>query len=372
MKTFMLGIVSIGVLTLQGGISAGAPAPADLTEVASLKMARPSRVADLVFSPDGKTLFSLDGHKVWLWDVASRKHVATLEHVEEIKPTGAIVGMALSPDGKMLATYRAKTIMLWDVASRKDIATLEEEGDVYSVVFSPDSKTLSAAVTPPRIPVRPPLRDEPAARLQIWDVEKKKRVRSCKMRLVPKPVRADLSVKKPVLAIFGRLGDKPGLRQPDEPVSFTLVDAFTGEAVLTCEGNKREDGMPQYFALNRTETMLASSAPHPPHPLHPFVQLRDRKSGKCIAAFKYPDGLIFSPVFSPDGKILAAAYVGGSFGDCGILLFAVPSGKILTHRKQRSGVSSWAFTPDGRLLAMAGSWGEIKLWSIPERWRKDK
>jgi WD40 repeat protein len=363
MKSVILRNVSIGLLLAAPGAWCGAaPAPADLSELATFKMSRPCRVTGLIFSPDSKTLFSLDGRRVWLWDVASRKHTATLENIEEIKSARAVLGMALSPDGKMLATYRAKAILLWDVASRKNIAMLEEEGEVYSVVFSPEGKTLSAAVKAPRIP-GPPRRGErwSPAMLQRWDVEKKKRVHSCKLRFIPTAVRADPSIKKPVMAVLGRPRDSEELRlpKPDEHFAFTLVDAFTGEAIVTCEGNREKGVTPMcfsYFALNRSETMVASSGFH-------LVQLWDRNSGKRIAVFEHVGGF----TFSPDGKILAAGLSDNSF-----LLFAVPSGKILADRRLSSGASSLAFSPDGRLLATGGSGEEIKLWSIPERWRKDK
>ena len=90
---------------------------------------------DVAFSPDGGILAggSLDG-TVALWDVASRREIATLEgHRRRVD------SVAFSPDGDMLASGgRDGTVKLWDVASRRQIAALEADTRyVRSVAFSP-------------------------------------------------------------------------------------------------------------------------------------------------------------------------------------------------------------------------------------------
>jgi WD40 repeat protein len=361
MKTFMLGIVSVGLVAVPGGWCVAAPAPGDLSEVAILKMRHPCRVIDLAFSPDGKTLFCADGGRVWLWDVASRKHVATFDHPNEGGGVG--MGMAVSPDGSMIATYRGKTIMLWDVADRKEVATLEQDDEVRAIVFSPDGKTLSAMIDSRNLPRRN--RKPVLNSLQIWDVEKQKRVRTCEVRPLLRPVSAYNGIKKPVLLEERTSVPIPGPGLPREPpktIPFSLVDAFTGERVVTCELSKEETRFAPYLfcALNRAETMLATTGPML------SMQLWDRKSGKRIAAFKSPPVVSPQLAFSPEGRLLAACYPGG------LLLFEVPGGKLLADRKQNGGFSRLAFSPDGRLLATGQGWDTIKLWSIPERWRKDK
>lgn len=365
MKTSMLRIASVGLLlTTPGAWCVAAPTPADLSELATLKLPRHFRVIDVAFSPDGKTLFCADGGGVWLWDVASRKHVATFDHVRE---SGDGMGIALSPDGKTIATYGGKRIMLWDIADRKEIATLQEDGDVRAIVFSPDGKTLSAMIEGRGAP--PPNRKPPLIALRIWDVEKKKRVRSCEVRGLLQSVSAYNSIKKPVLLEVMTIApfSGPGLpSKPPKTIPFSLVDAFTGERVVSCERSAEEARNSMFLcAIDRAETMLATATRQSP------VHLWDRKSGKHIAIFKDPAVLSTRLAFSPNGKTLAVAYRGGSAGG-GLLLFEVPSGKVLADQKQNGGFSCLAFSPDGRLLATGHSWDTIKLWSIPERWRKDK
>ena len=54
--------------------------------------------------------------------------------------------MAFSPDGATLATdSRGGTVKLWDVASRRCVATLEgHDGAVSSISFSCDGGTLAS------------------------------------------------------------------------------------------------------------------------------------------------------------------------------------------------------------------------------------
>ena len=72
-----------------------------------------------------------------LWDVDSRKPVASLEGHK-----GVVWSVAFSPDSKRLASAsQDKTVILWDVESQKPIATLEgHTNGILGIAFSPDGK----------------------------------------------------------------------------------------------------------------------------------------------------------------------------------------------------------------------------------------
>ena len=64
---------------------------------------------------------------------------------------GDVTSVAFSPDGKTIAAgYRGRCVggvVLWDVAARKRLVgepLAVKEGDVESVAFSPDGKTIAA------------------------------------------------------------------------------------------------------------------------------------------------------------------------------------------------------------------------------------
>jgi WD40 repeat protein len=97
------------------------------------------------FSPDGKTLATgdLDG-PIQLWEVSTRKVVATLQGDKKVDRSAAVYSLAFSPDGKVLATGGAG-LTFWDMKTRKAIAF--HAVGVLSLAFSPDGKSLVSANT---------------------------------------------------------------------------------------------------------------------------------------------------------------------------------------------------------------------------------
>jgi RNA polymerase sigma factor (sigma-70 family) len=112
-------------------------------------------VASVAWFRDGKTLVSADDlDTACLWDAEGKK-VRQLPLVEEFKPTRHLV--ALTPDGKTLA-WGWGTIRLVDVATGRELHRWKAG---YARAFSPDGKTLVAAVHDDNHP------------LFLWDVEGK-------------------------------------------------------------------------------------------------------------------------------------------------------------------------------------------------------
>jgi WD40 repeat protein len=71
----------------------------------------------------------------------TRQELATLKG-----HAGDVTSVAFSPDGKTLAAgSRDTTIKLWDVRTGQELATLKGHvGGVMSVAFSPDCKTIAS------------------------------------------------------------------------------------------------------------------------------------------------------------------------------------------------------------------------------------
>ena len=102
-------------------------------------------VPDVAFSPDGRllavgTLAQEPPSQLQLWDLASRRKVATVETEGQARPQ-------FSPDGHTIAYHDGQgNIVLWDVAGRRQRAELvaDTSGEQAHALaaFSPDNRTL--------------------------------------------------------------------------------------------------------------------------------------------------------------------------------------------------------------------------------------
>jgi WD40 repeat protein len=99
-----------------------------------------SRVNDVHFLPDGKTLASVgDDHAVHLWNVADGSELPVSRG-----PAGQVVAMALAPAGDVLASaHSVGTIHLWDAIQGKPLHALRQPGGLlHSLAFSPSGDLL--------------------------------------------------------------------------------------------------------------------------------------------------------------------------------------------------------------------------------------
>ncbi len=100
-------------------------------------------IRSVAFSPDGKKIVSGSAdNTVKLWDVASVSGSLTLQGHADI-----VTFVAFSPDGKRIASGSLdRTAKIWDAATGAELMTLQGHRDVVSsVAFSPDAKRIVTA-----------------------------------------------------------------------------------------------------------------------------------------------------------------------------------------------------------------------------------
>ena len=271
-------------------------------------------VYSIAFSPDGTQIVSGNTRdKVCIWDVESKKKIATLKlHTDYVSNT-YVYSVAFSPDGKyIVAGCGNKTVHLWDAESRvqayisewnsraqtrisvahesrEQIAILKgHTSDVRSVAFSPDSTQIVSGSSDRTV--------------RLWDVQ------------------------------------SSHLKATLEGHTYGVYSvAFSPDGNYIVSGSSDET-----------------------------VRLWDVKSKKQIATLEGHTHYVKSVAFSHDGN-----YIVSGSGDNTIRLWDVRSKEQLAtlkgHTKKEgafAGVNSVAFSPDGYYILSCGNDETVRLWEI--------
>ena len=122
-----------------------------ITNLITPQKGRRLPVTDVVFSPDGKMLASIDAKgKIQLWDIDTGKHIATFTSLLQEMPYYIVKGsLIFSPDqSKLVSSSGNSDIYVWDVENRKHEDTLKGHLDsVVSLAYSEDGTTLLSGST---------------------------------------------------------------------------------------------------------------------------------------------------------------------------------------------------------------------------------
>ncbi|HEY4620803.1 MAG TPA: WD40 repeat domain-containing protein, partial [Gaiellaceae bacterium] len=288
-----------------------------------------------VFSPDGKTLYTVshDGTAI-AWDLAGDSRLGrpfTFTH-DRTFSAGGYDGHPgrLSPDGRLLAVgLKEQGIALWDVRKLTPVGAplLDTGGEVKSLNFSPDGRTLAAVTA------------ESVGRgvLTLWDVDSRSRVHGPLYAGYPSFV---LAVGfSPDGAMLATASSDRGLRFWDPATGDSL-------AVSGFNGSSASD-----VAFSADGALVASV-------MGQGTEVWDAASGTSIATFDSSDDT--SVALSPDGHFLAV----GGFGRV-VRIFDVRTRKLVHALDQGgNGAFTLEFTPDGRTLAVSGFEPVASLWDV--------
>ncbi len=320
-------------------------------------------------SPDASTLASgSDNGDIVIWDVQRRDRKFKLE-----SHTQALTGVAVSPDGKTIATSSADgAARLWD-RTGKTIRTLkfdEARGGamIRGLAFAPDGKTIALAHLWEGITLWDPengqlkQRFEPKAanglgmRMSALTFSPDGKYLAWDALEVPAPgtMRWDLQKNKEA-RVFAP-GSQSGLS-----VAISSDGQFIASACGTVSVWRVETGA-ELFTTRDNETSVAFS---PAGLLLAKENFRwatvvDTLTGETLCQFdrSQHDHDSHSLAFSPDGRLLAIAD-----GD-DVRVWEIATRRLHTLKGHRGKVNSLAFLPDGKALVSASADCSALVWDL--------
>jgi WD40 repeat protein len=304
----------------------------------------PSRVA---YSPDGKTLTSVRGPSIRLWDAATGKE----RFLEFDGHQAGVSAVALSPDGKLLASA-GEQVRLWETRTGKPVRRLQVAA--VAVAFSPDGKTLASAG-----------RDR---MIHLWDVETGKdrdQLKGHRHGIVAVAFSPDGKLLasgdgQATIRLWDVASGKETQKMDVQSIAETLSLAFSPDGkTLACAGAWNDTSfMPKGAKLNIQGVEVTRKEGY-------AVLLWDTASGQEVRRFTGLQAKLKSVAFSPDGKSIAAGSADGRIG-----LWDAASGKdrlyIVAHPEHADaefGASPCVvFSPDGKALLSASLERTIRIW----------
>jgi WD40 repeat protein len=299
-------------------------------------------VSSVAFSPDGQTLASgSDDATIILWDVATGQPIGQ----PLTGHTASVSSVAFSPDGKKLVSGSTDSIVvLWDIANGQSTGEPlgRHGGPVLSVAFSPDGQTLASGSFDSTI--------------ILWDVA----------------ARQSLSQ-----ALIGHGGG--GISVAFSPDGRTLASGSAGDATIilwdVATGQPTGEPLIGHTAGMWSVTFSPDGQTLASGGDDGTIILWDVATGQPIGQpLVGHKRRVLSVAFSPNGRTLASGSCGRldtsldvRYCDQGeIRLWDVdtrqPLGQPLTDHA--GGVTSVAFSPDGRILASSSDDQTVILWDV--------
>jgi WD40 repeat protein len=330
------------------------------------------------FAADGKSVVTADTI-LRRWDLATGKNVYA--DVSAIGHTAPVRRVFFTPDGtRLVSVGDDRTARVWDVATTRSLRTIRIESPVEVWAMTPDGSTLVGVDSRLTVHRWPVAGDGPKTSVDLREAQR---------------LNIGLQPREAHVLPDGTLALLAWPRSPEyqfHRFSFSFWDLETGRLVRW-GGDPGEDYRGDYVRLAPDGRTVAS-------PDATF----DTRTGARRGLAGSPFGLGGTPLFSPDGRLVAAAsrdtrvweLASGrvladlphtasdpvAFSSDGRRLVCSPPGSLVVWDLGTRKVAEWsltephaparasqltatAFSPDGRTIATGLAGGTVLLWRVP-------
>lgn len=322
----------------QTQVAAPAYAQWQLPEGATLRIGK-GHIRDIKFAPNATQFVVVTSIGIWLYDAHTGVEIARLnEKVRNIKT------VAFSPDGKTLTSSDyTGDIQTWDIPTAKLHATFRGPKIITNAVsaISTDGITLA---------------NEQNRQIRLW------KFRPNTTEPIITDTKSDSKLGyKVVIALSPNATRLATASSPEYGIHpIRIWDANTGEPLFSLEKHT----LPvKVLAFSPDSKTLASGD------TGNRIRLWNVDTGTSRAIFKTSTGSFDVLTFSPNSKLLASGSNDGKVRlwdatvkkqvGSGMLQQYTP---LLTLKGHKNQVSALAFSPDGKTLITASSYGNIRIW----------
>jgi WD40 repeat protein len=272
-----------------------------------------TRASLLALSPNGRllALVSQGAQTVRVWEVPGARQLSLVRH------EGGVSGVVFTPDSRLLTASEDRTVRLWEVATGREQLRLPHDAPVESLALSPDGKWLATTRLGGRSSI-------------LWSVETGREA-------------ARLPHGGGVNAVsWSPAGDRLATASSDGAV---CTWGLPGTTVSHLPAWGRHTGM----AFSPDGRVLFTATEEEP------VRAWELTSGRELTHMEHPGG-VHHLVLSPDGRLLAATEGRRAY------VWETESGREVALVEHEGFIHALAFSPESRWVASASQDGTARVW----------